>query len=98
MSKFTIMLSAWLWGGIFSFLFFLFYCKKEIKKAELDSVYLCAMFFIFCLGGILMFIKCIQIFIESFLPGKDEGSFEENVDLLVQIKERIEQLIMILRK
>ncbi len=40
MPKLTIMISAWLWAGIFSFLYFFFICKKEIKKAELDSVHL----------------------------------------------------------
>lgn len=98
MPKLTIMLSAWLWAGIFSFLYFFFYCKKEIKKAELDSVHLCVLFFIFCFAGIPILIKCIQLFIESFLPGEKKDSFEENVDMLMQIKEKIEFIVTMLRK
>lgn len=98
MLKLTTMISAWLWAGIFSFLYFFFICKKEIKKAELDSVHLCVLFFVFCFAGIPMLIKCIQLFISSLLPGRKEDSFNENVDMLIQIKEKIELIITLLRK
>ena len=45
MVKLTTMLSVWLSGGIFVFLFLYFSHRKEIKEAELESIQsLCNMY------------------------------------------------------
>ena len=52
MVKLTTMLSVWLWGGIFVFLFLYFSHRKEIKEAELESIHLCVIFTLCCFVGL----------------------------------------------
>ena len=57
MNKFVTIISIWLWGGIFAFLKLYFTSRKEIKKAELDSIHLCVLFFMCCIGGNALLIR-----------------------------------------
>ena len=73
MAKISTMISVWLWGGIFFFLYLYFKSRKEIKKAGLDSIHLCILFFICCLVGLPVALK------EFFDFGGKEESDDEDI-------------------
>ena len=86
MNKFVTILSIWLWGGIFAFLKLYFTSRKEIKKAELDSVHLCVLFFMCCIGGIALLIS------DVFQSNNDDEATEEIIEELDYDKEVVEKL------
>ena len=98
MNKFVTIISIWLWGGIFAFLKLYFTSRKEIKKAELDSIHLCVLFFMCCIGGIALLIS--DIFQSNNDEEEDDEIIDEELDYdkevvekLEEIKERIDILI-----
>ena len=100
MVKLTTMLSVWLWGGIFVFLFLYFSHRKEIKEAELESIHLCIIFTICCFVGLPAAV--IEIFglwedDEEENEGSDRETDEEysrkRVEDLKEMKETIDIIL-----
>lgn len=73
MVKISTMVSVWLWGGIFFFLYLYFKSRKEIKKAGLESIHLCVIFTICCFVGLPVALK------EFFDFGEDEEDDNEEI-------------------
>ena len=61
MPKLTTMISAWLWAGIFGFIYTIFYYWKEIKKAKLDTIHFCVLFLDPLVLGEYFFLNCSYI-------------------------------------
>ena len=64
MAKISTMISVWLWGGIFFFIYLYFKSRKEIKKAKLESIHLCVIFTICCFAGLPVALK--EFFLHIF--------------------------------
>ncbi len=108
MVKITTMISVWLWGGIFFFLYLYFKSRKEIKKAKLESIHLCIIFTLCCFVGLPVALK------EFFDFGGDEeedgeedisdneesedGCDEVIVEYLENIKDEIDSFLRFLGK
>ena len=103
-SAISTMISVWLWGGIFSFIYLYFKSRKEIKIAGLESVHLCAIFIIFAAVGVPIFLMDFFNFereeenenIEIFEDEEDEN--EELVEKLEELKETIDLLLLSFKK
>ena len=100
MVKLTTMLSVWLWGGIFVFLFLYFSYRKEIKEAELESIHLCIIFTICCFVGLPAAV--IEIFglweddeedSEDFAEETEEEYSRKRVEDLKEMKETIDIIL-----
>lgn len=76
MAKFTTMLSVWLWGGIFVFLYLYFHSRKEIKIAKLESIHLCVIFTICCFVGLPAAI--MEIF--NLWGDEEDEEFDEDCE------------------
>lgn len=99
------MISVWLWGGIFSFIYLYFKSRKEIKIAGLESVHLCAIFIIFAAVGVPIFLMDFFNFdreeenenIEIF-EDEELDYDEELVEELEELKEIIELILISFKK
>ena len=91
MPKLTTMISAWLWAGIFTFIYLLIYNSKEIKKAELKTVHFCVLLFLCCIGGIYLFIECLIADLKKDDP-------EKILEKIKELKEKIDDLVEDIRK
>ena len=100
MVKLTTMLSVWLWGGIFVFLFLYISHRKEIKEAELESVHLCVIFTICCFVGLPAAV--IEIFglweddeedSEDFAEETEEQYSRKRVEDLKEMKKTIDIIL-----
>lgn len=109
-SAISTMISVWLWGGIFSFIYLYFKSRKEIKIAELESIHLCVIFIIFAFAGVPIFLMDFFNFereeenenIEIFEDEEDENEEldydEELVEKLEELKETINLLLLSFKK
>lgn len=100
MNKYVIMLSVWLYGGIFFYLYLYFSNRKELEEAGWEAVHLCVLFFVCCFAGIPIFLSEFFNFEE-----KDEEEFETEKDYhkkliskLEELKEAIDILLIQFRK
>lgn len=104
-SAISTMISVWLWGGIFSFIYLYFKSRKEIKIAGLESVHLCAIFIIFAAVGVPIFLMDFFNFdreeenenIEIF-EDEELDYDEELVEELEELKEIIELILISFKK
>lgn len=104
-SAISTMISVWLWGGIFSFIYLYFKSRKEIKIAGLESVHLCAIFIIFAFAGVPIFLMDFFNFdreeenenIEIF-EDEELDYDEELVEELEELKEIIELILISFKK
>lgn len=104
-SAISTMISVWLWGGIFSFIYLYFKSRKEIKIAGLESVHLCAIFIIFAAVGVPIFLMDFFNFdreeenenIEIF-EDEELDYDEELVEKLEELKEIIELILISFKK
>lgn len=109
-SAISTMISVWLWGGIFSFIYLYFKSRKEIKIAGLESVHLCAIFIIFAAVGVPIFLmdffnfdkeeenENIEVFEDEEDENKDLDYDEELVEELEELKEIIELILISFKK
>lgn len=91
MPKLLIMISAWLWAGIFTFIYIIIYNRKEIKRAGLETIHFCVLLFLCCIGGIYLFISCL-------IAGLKKDDPEKIVEKIKELKQRIDDDIEDLRK
>lgn len=106
-SAISTMISVWLWGGIFSFIYLYFKSRKEIKIAGLESVHLCVIFIIFAFAGVPIFLMDFFNFdreeenenIEVFEDENEELDYDEElVEELEELKEIIELILISFKK
>ena len=93
MVKISTMISVWLWGGIFSFIYLYFKSRKEIKIAGLESVHLCAIFIIFAAVGVPIFLMDVFNF-----DREDENEELDYDEELEELKEIIELILISFKK
>lgn len=94
----STMISVWLWGGIFSFIYLYFKSRKEIKKAGLESVHLCAIFIIFAAVGVPIFLMDFFNFDKEEDENEELDYDEELVEELEELKEIIELILISFKK
>ena len=92
-SAISTMISVWLWGGIFSFIYLYFKSRKEIKIAGLESVHLCAIFIIFAAVGVPIFLMDVFNF-----DREDENEELDYDEELEELKEIIELILISFKK
>lgn len=97
-SAISTMISVWLWGGIFSFIYLYFKSRKEIKIAGLESVHLCAIFIIFAAVGVPIFLMDVFNFDKEEDENEELDYDEELVEKLEELKETIDLLLLSLKK
>lgn len=98
MVKISTMISVWLWGGIFSFIYLYFKSRKEIKIAGLESVHLCAIFIIFAAVGVPIFLMDFFNFDKEEDENEELDYDEELVEELEELKEIIELILISFKK
>ena len=101
MVKISTMISVWLWGGIFSFIYLYFKSRKEIKIAGLESVHLCAIFIIFAAVGVPIFLMDFFNFDKEEENENIEIFEDEELDYdeeLEELKEIIELILISFKK
>lgn len=97
-SAISTMISVWLWGGIFSFIYLYFKSRKEIKIAGLESVHLCAIFIIFAFAGVPIFLMDFFNFDKEEDENEELDYDEELVEELEELKETIDLLLLSFKK
>ncbi|WP_308576638.1 hypothetical protein [uncultured Fusobacterium sp.] len=97
-SAISTMISVWLWGGIFSFIYLYFKSRKEIKIAGLESVHLCAIFIIFAAVGVPIFLMDFFNFDKEEDENEELDYDEELVEELEELKEIIEVILISFKK
>lgn len=97
-SAISTMISVWLWGGIFSFIYLYFKSRKEIKIAGLESVHLCAIFIIFAAVGVPIFLMDFFNFDKEEDENEELDYDEELVEELEELKEIIELILISFKK
>lgn len=100
-SAISTMISVWLWGGIFSFIYLYFKSRKEIKIAGLESVHLCAIFIIFAAVGVPIFLMDFFNFDKEEENENIEIFEDEELDYdeeLEELKEIIELILISFKK
>lgn len=97
-SAISTMISVWLWGGIFSFIYLYFKSRKEIKIAGLESVHLCAIFIIFAAVGVPIFLMDVFNFDKEEDENEELDYDEELVEELEELKEIIELILISFKK
>lgn len=97
-SAISTMISVWLWGGIFSFIYLYFKSRKEIKIAGLESVHLCAIFIIFAAVGVPIFLMDFFNFDKEEDENEELDYDEELVEELEELKETIDLLLLSFKK
>lgn len=97
-SAISTMISVWLWGGIFSFIYLYFKSRKEIKIAGLESVHLCAIFIIFAAEGVPIFLMDFFNFDKEEDENEELDYDEELVEELEELKEIIELILISFKK
>ena len=97
-SAISTMISVWLWGGIFSFIYLYFKSRKEIKIAGLESVHLCAIFIIFAAVGVPIFLMDVFNFDKEEDENEELDYDEELVEELEELKETIDLLLLSFKK
>lgn len=97
-SAISTMISVWLWGGIFSFIYLYFKSRKEIKIAGLESVHLCAIFIIFAAVGVPIFLMDVFNFDKEEDENEELDYDEELVEKLEELKETIDLLLLSFKK
>ena len=97
-SAISTMISVWLWGGIFSFIYLYFKSRKEIKIAGLESVHLCAIFIIFAAVGVPIFLMDFFNFDKEEDENEELDYDEELVEKLEELKETIDLLLLSFKK
>ena len=98
MVKISTMISVWLWGGIFSFIYLYFKSRKEIKIAGLESVHLCAIFIIFAAVGVPIFLMDFFNFDKEEDENEELDYDKELVEELEELKEIIELILISFKK
>lgn len=101
MVKISTMISVWLWGGIFSFIYLYFKSRKEIKIAGLESVHLCVIFIIFAFAGVPIFLMDFFNFEREEENENIEIFEDEELDYdeeLEELKEIIELILISFKK
>ena len=98
MVKISTMISVWLWGGIFSFIYLYFKSRKEIKIAGLESVHLCAIFIIFAAVGVPIFLMDVFNFDKEEDENEELDYDKELVEELEELKEIIELILISFKK
>lgn len=97
-SAISTMISVWLWGGIFSFIYLYFKSRKEIKIAGLESVHLCVIFIIFAAVGVPIFLMDFFNFDKEEDENEELDYDEELVEKLEELKETIDLLLLSFKK
>lgn len=97
-SAISTMISVWLWGGIFSFIYLYFKSRKEIKIAGLESVHLCAIFIIFAAVGVPIFLMDFFNFDKEEDENEELDYDKELVEELEELKEIIELILISFKK